>query len=197
MPKLLIGTRNKGKFEKWKLFLKEFDLYSLDELGINCEIEEDLVSLEKNSQKKALFYAKESGIVTLSEDIGLYFEALDGKPGVAIRRWGGELPVDVSNRDFFEFFKKKMKDLDNTNCYFQEAVSIATSEGKVKTFFHKVEGRIDKSLFENEFIEGFPLAAVFFRNGSLKSWMDFTPEEKFNLNKNFIEKIKRELNKFL
>ncbi|MDR2415142.1 MAG: hypothetical protein LBD75_00565 [Candidatus Peribacteria bacterium] len=47
---------------------------------MEISIEENTYSLLENSQKKALEWAKVSGLPTISEDTGFFVQALDGKP---------------------------------------------------------------------------------------------------------------------
>lgn len=59
-------------------------LVSLSDMGIVDDVEEDGDTYEKNSQKKALFYARKSGIPAIADDGGLEIDALDGMPGVKV-----------------------------------------------------------------------------------------------------------------
>ncbi len=59
------------------------------------EIEEDGATFTENARKKALGYAKASGLWTLADDSGLVIDALGGAPGVNSARFSGDkLPSD-------------------------------------------------------------------------------------------------------
>ncbi len=88
MKKLLIATTNSGKVGELKKFLSELplELVSLNDLHITQEIEEDGKTYEDNSKKKALYYAKLSGLPAVSDDGGIEIAAFGEKPGVHSRR---------------------------------------------------------------------------------------------------------------
>ena len=54
------------------------------------EVEEDGTTLEENSMKKAKALSEFTGEVCLSDDTGLFVEALDGQPGIYAARFAGE-----------------------------------------------------------------------------------------------------------
>jgi XTP/dITP diphosphohydrolase len=56
------------------------------------EIEEDGKTFAENARKKAIGYAKATGLWTLADDSGLVVDALGGEPGVKSARFSGFLP---------------------------------------------------------------------------------------------------------
>ena len=96
LSKLLIATRNPGKIREFSRMLSElstdivFDIVSLDDLGIDIEVEETGSTFEENAVLKARQYAEASGEVTLADDSGLVVDALNGAPGVLSARYGGD-----------------------------------------------------------------------------------------------------------
>jgi XTP/dITP diphosphohydrolase len=54
------------------------------------EIKEDGATFAENARKKALGYAKQTGLWTLADDSGLMIDALGGQPGVKSARFSGE-----------------------------------------------------------------------------------------------------------
>jgi len=82
--KILIATTNPAKFAEITKFLSDLqvDFVSLKDVGITEEVVEDGKTYEENSQKKALFYSKLSGLPAISDDGGLEIESLGGEPGV-------------------------------------------------------------------------------------------------------------------
>ncbi len=90
-PKLLIATRNRGKMREYQHLFREipFQLLSLDDLGIDAEVEETGQTFLENAWLKANTYASLSGLLTLSDDSGLEVDALSGEPGIHSARYGG------------------------------------------------------------------------------------------------------------
>lgn len=91
MKKILIATTNPGKVNELTTYLSDLPVQfvSLKEAGITDEVVEDGKTYEQNSQKKALFYAKASGLPALSDDGGLEIAALGNEPGVNTKYWAG------------------------------------------------------------------------------------------------------------
>jgi XTP/dITP diphosphohydrolase len=87
---IVIATQNPGKIREVhealhslpvKLRnLKEFGVFSVDEVG---------GTYEENAVLKAVSYAKQTGLCALADDSGLEVSALDGKPGVHSARYAG------------------------------------------------------------------------------------------------------------
>jgi XTP/dITP diphosphohydrolase len=91
MPELLIATRNPGKLREFAAIFAGLGLTlrTLDELGIEDEIEETGESFAANATLKAEGYMALSGLPTLADDSGLEVAALGGAPGVYSARYGG------------------------------------------------------------------------------------------------------------
>src|SRR5579872_2912194 len=77
MQKVLIATGNPAKLAEIKSYLSDLPLefVSLKDVGITHEVEENGTTYEENSQKKAVEYAKLSGLPAISDDGGLEIEA--------------------------------------------------------------------------------------------------------------------------
>lgn len=69
------------------------------------EVEEDGDTILDNSIKKAVETAKYTGIPCLSDDSGLFIEALDGKPGVISARWCG-IHGDEKNKEWIQCIRR-------------------------------------------------------------------------------------------
>lgn len=89
MNKLLIATTNRGKFKEIKHFLNDlpFDIISLNDLDtIPKEPEEDKPDIEGNAILKAKYYGEKTGLISLSDDGGIFVDELNGWPGVISAR---------------------------------------------------------------------------------------------------------------
>ena len=93
--KILVGSGNPGKLAELRDMLggeiKWVGLADFPDVG---EIAEDGESFAENAQKKALGYAKATGLWTIADDSGLVVDALNGEPGVRSARYSGEKEKD-------------------------------------------------------------------------------------------------------
>lgn len=90
----VLASRNKNKIRELREMLtlsglKDFDLLSLDDIGVDFDIEENGRSFEENSLIKANVPASR-GYVGIADDSGLCVDALDGEPGIYSARYSGE-----------------------------------------------------------------------------------------------------------
>jgi XTP/dITP diphosphohydrolase len=100
-PKLVIATRNPGKVREFRQLLDglPFRVMSLDDLGIEIEVEETGTTFAENAQLKAEQYHAASGELTLADDSGIEVDALDGRPGVHSARYVRPDQTDEEGRD--------------------------------------------------------------------------------------------------
>lgn len=104
--KVILGTTNKGKIEQVTNFFKykktDIEFISLKDIGFDEEIEENGETLEENSLIKAKVikeFCDKKGIneIIVTDDTGLFVDALNGRPGVYSARYAGDhAPQEVS-----------------------------------------------------------------------------------------------------
>jgi XTP/dITP diphosphohydrolase len=89
---LIVATRNQGKIREIREALKGLGLriHALSDFPDVPEIEEDGKSFTENALKKARFYSKVFGKLTLADDSGLEVDGLKGMPGIYSARYSGE-----------------------------------------------------------------------------------------------------------
>lgn len=88
MKKIIIASGNKGKIRETQEILNEYKVISMNELGIDINVEEDQNTFEGNAIKKAETIAKKiGGKMCIADDSGIEIEFLDGFPGVLTKRW--------------------------------------------------------------------------------------------------------------
>ena len=88
MKEIIIASGNKGKIRETQEILNEYKVISMNELGIDIDVEEDQNTFEGNAIKKAETIAKKiGGKMCIADDSGIEIEFLDGFPGVATKRW--------------------------------------------------------------------------------------------------------------
>ncbi len=100
MKTIIAASRNKHKIDEIEKITAEFGMHiiSRDDAGIPpFEVEEDGVTFEENSFKKAEEIMKVSGEITIADDSGLMVDFLHGAPGVYSARFAGEDGNDEKN----------------------------------------------------------------------------------------------------
>ena len=89
--KILVATTNPGKLSEISAMLDlDIEWLSLSDFPDIQEIKEDGKTFAENARKKALGYAKQTGLWTIADDSGLVIDALGGRPGVKSARFSGE-----------------------------------------------------------------------------------------------------------
>ena len=89
MNRLLIATNNRGKVDELRALLNDLPIQLVTPLEINLKLEvaEDGRTYTENAEKKALAFARASGLISLADDSGLEVEALGGAPGLFSARY--------------------------------------------------------------------------------------------------------------
>jgi XTP/dITP diphosphohydrolase len=166
---IVMASNNKNKLREVKEILTNYNILSLEDVGINVDVEEDQETEEGNATKKATEIAKLlDGMLCLADDSGLHVEALDGFPGVRTKRW-----FDGSDHERNLALIQKLEGKDNHKVVYKTA--IALSNGKDITITTgEIAGLItDSPRGEN----GFSFDEIFeLPNG--KTLAELTPEEK-------------------
>jgi len=101
LPVLVIATRNPGKAREFQQLLQDlpFRVMSLDDVGVDIEVEETGDTFAENATLKAQQYQAASGELTLADDSGIEVDALDGAPGVYSARYLRPGQTDEEGRD--------------------------------------------------------------------------------------------------
>jgi XTP/dITP diphosphohydrolase len=87
---ILVATTNPGKVRELRALLGDgVEWKSLADFPVVGEVKEDGATFAENARKKAIGYAKATGLWTLADDSGLVVDALDGAPGVNSARFSG------------------------------------------------------------------------------------------------------------
>lgn len=97
MKKLIVATKNKGKLGEIAEILSRlpFEVISMEDAGINIDIEENGSTFEENALIKARTVAAASGEAAMGDDSGLEVDFLNGAPGIYSARFGGEGATDA------------------------------------------------------------------------------------------------------
>ena len=181
MTNLLIGTSNQYKVGLYRgMLASEVAVMTPRELGIKLEIEEDLYDIVGNSQKKARAFAKAANMLALSDDSGIFIPALNNEPGVAARRWGGELPDTTNDEEWIEHFLHKTADLpdDQRTVNRRQVITLATPAGAVETLDIATTGTLLRERAQPTYPAGGPFAVFFSVDEFGKAEIDLNHGEK-------------------
>lgn len=140
---LLVATHNPGKVRQLASLLEELDvrLVSLEEAGIDWDVEETGETFEENAILKAQSYARATGLLTLADDSGLEVDALGGRPGVRTSRYGGE-GLDSAQRYMLLLEALNEVSWEERTARFRSVVALADAGGVLATAAGTIEGRI-------------------------------------------------------
>jgi len=105
--RILLASTNQGKLAELSELIgtdnEKLEWASLKAYPDVGEIAEDGDTFAENARKKALGYAKATGLWTIADDSGLVIDALDGQPGVYSARYatdecgGNRKDIDTAN----------------------------------------------------------------------------------------------------
>lgn len=157
---MVVASRNRKKAVEMMELLKDLGwrVLSMDEAGADIEIEEDGLTFEENSYKKAFQVMKATGKTAIADDSGLEVYALGGRPGVFSARFSGEGATDESNnRKLLEMMKEIPE--DERGARFVCAATVVFPDATHFTVTGECEGRI---LFEPRGTGGFGYDPLFF-----------------------------------
>jgi XTP/dITP diphosphohydrolase len=178
--KILVATTNPGKLKEISEMLDfDVDWKSLKDFSGVKEIEEDGKTFQENARKKAMGYARQTGLWTLADDSGLVVDALGGLPGVNSARFSG---VKDSNRGLLDHKNMtKLLDLlkdvpdEKRTARFVCCLCLASPEKVLAETSGTLEGVIIR---KEEGSNGFGYDPVFFIPQKEKTVAQLNSEEK-------------------
>lgn len=160
MSKLLLATTNLGKISEYRLLFGnlEYQIVTLDEVGITEVVIERGNSYEQNAQLKATTYARLTHLTTVADDSGLEVDALNGKPGIYSARFAGKDATDADKVDAL-LDKLSVVPRENRTAHFKCVIAIATPEGRLALCHGECHGII---AFEARGENGFGYDPIFY-----------------------------------
>ncbi|MCB0726326.1 MAG: RdgB/HAM1 family non-canonical purine NTP pyrophosphatase [Ignavibacteriae bacterium] len=194
--KILMATNNKNKIKEIRSVLSpvnSISVFSLNDFGITAEVTEDGKTLEDNALLKAEYVFRLLNIPSISDDTGLFVDALNGEPGIYSARYAGE---NATYRDNCIKLLSKLKNVkpEDRKARFESVICFYTGKGEYKFFKGVCRGKIIES---ERGSNGFGYDPVFVPDGSSKTFAELTDQEKnkishralaLNSFRNFIEK---------
>lgn len=141
--RILFATGNHGKMKEIKMIFLDMDveLLSLEDAGIEIDIEENGASFEENAILKAKAIAAIRNEVVLADDSGLVIDALNGEPGIFSARYMGEnTPYHIKNNNLIQRLDEK-NEKDRT-AHFVCAIAAVFPNGEVAVTRGSMDGVI-------------------------------------------------------
>ncbi len=186
---IIIASGNKGKIKEAKEILAPYDVISINELGIDIDVEENEDTFEGNAIKKAKEISKRlEGKMCIADDSGIEIEYLDGFPSVRTKRW-----LKGTDRERNIEILKKMEGVKKENRKVRFVTAIALANGTdVVVEKEELLGYISTELRGKN---GFGFDEIFeLQDG--RTLAELTDEEKnmISSRKKALEKIKEKIN---
>ncbi len=183
--KIIFATNNKNKVEEIKhLSHQKFQIFTLEEVGIDIDIPEPHDTLEANATEKSSTIYKLTNEAVFSEDTGLEVHALGGAPGVKSARYAGE---GRNMQDNIDKLLHELKDKPSRAAQFRTVVSLIIG-GKEYQFEGICKGHIKH---EMDGSNGFGYDPVFIPEGSNTTFanMDIAEKNKFSHRKKAVQQL--------
>lgn len=177
---ILVATTNPGKLKELSAMLDgNIEWKSLADFPDIQEVQEDGQTFAQNARKKALGYAKQTGLWTLADDSGLMVDALDGAPGVHSARFSGEKEKNRGLLDHKNMAKllNLLKDVpdEKRTARFICHLCLASPEKPLVETYGSLEGIIIR---QEQGTNGFGYDPVFYVPEMKKTVAEMTSEEK-------------------
>ena len=173
--RLVVASHNDGKVREIKALLGPHGIQAISAASLGlAEPEETGASFAANAEIKAHACATASGHAALSDDSGLWVDALDGAPGIYSARWAGP------TKDFRVAMNRvhdelRHKGLAGSAAKFVCALCIALPSGESKVFEGEVHGRLS---FPPRGTRGFGYDPIFVADGMEETFAEIDPAQK-------------------
>ena len=175
--KIIFATGNVNKMREIKEILGEenYQILSMKEAGVDCDIVEDGTTFEENSLIKARAVSKcVPDAIVLADDSGLEIDALNKEPGIYSARYMGEdTSYDIKNANLIERLDGVAK--EDRSARFVCAVSAVFPDGAEKAVRGTIEGYIG---WEPMGTNGFGYDPIFYLWDKDVSTASISPEDK-------------------
>lgn len=158
--KIIFATGNQDKMKEIREIMSDIGdrIFSLKEVGIEADIEENGATFEENAIIKAKAVCKLTGQIVLADDSGLEVDYMDKAPGVYSARYLGEdTPYSIKNETI-------IKNLENAkgnerSARFVCVIAAAFPDGRIITARGVIEGLI---AYEEKGDNGFGYDPIFY-----------------------------------
>lgn len=177
-PVLVIATRNPGKVREFRQLLAglPFRVVSLDDVGIDIEVEETGDTFAANARLKAEQYHAACGELTLADDSGIEVDALNGRPGVRSARFVRPGQTDEEGR---EHMLAEMADVPGWRRQARFRAVIAVVGPQTGRRVHLFEGTCEGAIAHGTIGDGgFGYDPIFWLPGERRTMAELSATEK-------------------
>ncbi len=179
MSKLLIATNNQGKVRELQELLtgSGIEFVTPAQINLQIDVEEDGSTYQENAGKKAIAFAKASGLISLADDSGLEVEALGGAPGLYSARYSPK--PGANDKDRRDFLLSNLQDKPRPwKAHFHATIAVANLTGEVEFTDGNCYGEI---ISEERGSGGFGYDPIFFMPELGKTMSELDMSEKNRL----------------
>lgn len=141
MTTFVLATANPHKAQEMTAVLETLGVDVLARPAHVGDVDETEDTLEANALLKARALARETGLVAIADDTGLFVEALGGRPGVWSARYAGEGATYQENVDKL---LAEMSAQTNRRAAFRTVIAVASPEGVEVTVVGELAGEITR-----------------------------------------------------
>lgn len=160
MEKIIFATGNQNKMKEIREIMSNIGdrIFSLKEVGIEADIEENGTTFEENAIIKAKAICELTGQVVLADDSGLEVDYMDKAPGVYSARYLGEdTPYSIKNQTIIKNLEHA--EGEERSARFVCVIAAAFPDGRVITARGVIEGFI---AYEEKGDNGFGYDPIFY-----------------------------------
>ncbi len=177
--RLLIATENPGKVREMQVLLNDLpvELVTPKSIGIDMKVVEDGATYAENASKKAIAYARASGLISIADDSGIEVDALDGAPGLYSARY---LPQEsATDADRLLYLLENLQGKPRPwKAHYHATIAIANAEGQVQFADGDCHGEI---IPEQRGSNGFGYDPIFFIPALNRTMAELSMDEKNRL----------------
>lgn len=175
MKTIVLASGNKHKVAEIGAMLEGYNVLSLKDIGFVGDIDETGETCEENSKIKTeaiLEFCKANGLnyPVISDDSGLFVNALGGEPGVHSARYAAD-HNDEANRQKVLF---GLKNKDDRSAYYKCVICFGDGN-RFEFFAGETHGQITTKKIGKE---DFCYDCIFYSNDLEKTFGEATEEEK-------------------
>ena len=172
---IVLATRNSGKIKEFQSLLNTLHcrILSLQDVDIDCNVEESGNTFAENARLKAIEYSVMTSFPVLADDSGLEVATLEGRPGVLSARYAG---IDATDE---ERNRKLLKELENIENNRQARFFCALALAQEGTILLEAEGECRGEITHTpRGGNGFGYDPVFLLPDIGKTFAELNPSEK-------------------
>ena len=175
MKQIILATKNKNKLVEVKAVLgNDYEVLSMEDIGIDVDVEENGTTFEENATIKAEAICKICGKPVMADDSGLEIDHLGKKPGVLSARFlGHDTSYDIKNAKILEMLEDVPE--EKRTARFVCSIAVAFPDRDTVVVRDTIEGIIG---YESAGENGFGYDPIFYVPELKKTTAQLSMEEK-------------------